>query len=82
MKFKAAISVINGEKPYMVEVAIPIGDNRFLCEKFLFSRYEDATIMFMEYHGEFRKNPGGIMEYHLERKRLYDQVLSLPFSGF
>lgn len=80
MKFKAAISFIEGEKPNVVEVAIPKFDGKFIIHKFCFSRYLDAITMLNEYAGRFHKEPETILEFHCKTVKEFETNLELPFS--
>lgn len=80
MNFKAAISIINSPKPYIVELAIPNGQGRFILHKFAFQRKEDATVMLFNYFHEFDKNPDSILAYHNDIVEKHEANLELPFS--
>lgn len=80
MKFKAAISFTEGEKPFVIELAIPNTLGKFIIHKFCYARYLDAITMLNEYTGRFYKEPETILEFHYKTVKEFETNLELPFS--
>lgn len=81
MKFKVAVSINTGERPYRVHVAVPAGGGRFFLYEYHLKRLYDAIIYMSDYLHEFEKSPEGIIAFHEGRVKEYETNLALPFSG-
>lgn len=80
-QFKAAISITDGEKPYLVQVAIPDGFGKFITHEYRFKRSYDALVMMNDYFHTFEKTPDSIMSFHKKTKENFEANLELPFSS-
>lgn len=64
MLFKYAITIVKGPYPYVLNVAIPDGNGKFIVHEFKHYADHEALSMGMDYFHEFRKRPETILEYH------------------
>lgn len=80
MEFKVALTVVKGEKPYVVNVAIPDGAGKFIVKEFRFTRIHDATMLAFDYFNSYEKNPGSILKFHNDLLLEREANLELPFG--
>lgn len=80
MLFKAAITIVSGAKPFLVQVAIPDGASKFIIHEYRFSKSTDAILLQMDYFNEYIKNPDTILAYHKSKISELEANLELPFQ--
>lgn len=79
-QFKVAITIQSGDKPYLLQVAIPDGFGKFITHEYRFKRSYDALSMMSDYFHTFEKNPDSIMSFHKKTKESFEANLELPFA--
>lgn len=80
MKIKMGITVIAGERPYLLQVAIPDGV-KFRYGEFKYKSGLTALSVLAGYFHSYKKEPKNILEYHLAVTEAHNKQVELPFSG-
>lgn len=79
MKFKFAITIREGNLPYLLQLAIPDGMGTFKTHEYSFSDSFRALELAMDYFHEFEKRPETILKFHKDKVTERESNLELPF---